>query len=141
MRTIALREPGETGTCGYQPRLLPRPANAPASLMSFALGGILCAALIAAPAADETPLDALARLATYLSENDASSAMSMFDSQMKGYGELESNVEAVAAQTDVTCAIDVVSDVESGGVHKLDLDWIVNLTSKTDKSLTERRRE
>jgi hypothetical protein len=107
---------------------------------------LLCAALlspitVAAPATEDTPFSTLARLASYLSENDASSALGLFDSQMKGFGDLAGNVEALAAQTDVTCAIDVVSDVESGGVHKLDLDWIVNLTSKADKGLTERRRE
>jgi hypothetical protein len=89
----------------------------------------------------ETPFSTLSRLASYLSENDAASASDIFDHQMKGYGELENNLEALAAQTDVSCAIDVVSEVEDGPVHKLDLDWLVTLRGKTDTSQVERRRE
>jgi hypothetical protein len=98
-----------------------------ASLLLFG-----AAAFAAAP---ETPFSTLSRLASYLSEGNAPGAISLFEPQMKGYGDLERNIEALASQTEVTCAIDVVSDEEAGGVHKLDLDWIVNLSSG------ERRRE
>jgi tRNA isopentenyl-2-thiomethyl-A-37 hydroxylase MiaE len=101
---------------------------------------LLVVSLIAA-ASPETPFSTLSRLASYLGEDDAAGAAGIFDSQMKGYGDLERNIVSLAAQADVTCAIDVVSEVEAGDIHKLDLDWFVNLTSKLDTGLRERRRE
>jgi hypothetical protein len=96
---------------------------------------------IALLAADETPLASLAKLATALSENDPDSAISYFDSQMKGYSTIDANVDALTAQTDISCAIDIVTDEESNGVHKLDLDWFLELKSQGDDKQLERRRE
>jgi hypothetical protein len=92
-------------------------------------------------AADETPLAGLANLATALSENDPDSALSYFDSQMKGYSTIDANLDALTAQTDISCAIDIVTDEESNGVHKLDLDWLMQLKSRGDDPQLERRRE
>jgi hypothetical protein len=96
---------------------------------------------IAALAADQTPLASLAGLAAALSENDSDSVLEYFDSQMKDYADLERNIEAIAAQTDVSCSIDIVTDVEENGVHKLDLDWFMQLKSLGDEAQLERRRE
>jgi hypothetical protein len=92
-------------------------------------------------AAEQTPFASLANLATALSENDSDSALEAFDSQMKGFTDIERNIEAMTAQADVSCSIDVVTDMEEGGVHKLDLDWYMQLKSITDESRLERRRE
>ena len=92
-------------------------------------------------AADETPLASLAKLAADLSENDSDGALDYFDSQMKGYAEIERNIEALTAQADISCSIDIVTDVESNGVHKLDLDWYLQLKSQSDEAQLERRRE
>jgi hypothetical protein len=92
-------------------------------------------------AADETPLASLANLSTALSENDPDSALSYFDSQMKGYSTIDANLDALTAQTDISCAIDIVTDEESKGVHKLDLDWLMELKSRGDDPQLERRRE
>jgi hypothetical protein len=96
---------------------------------------------IALLAADETPLASLANLSTALSENDPDSALSYFDSQMKGYSTIDANLDALTAQTDISCAIDIVMDEESKGVHKLDLDWFMELKSRGDDPQLERRRE
>jgi hypothetical protein len=96
---------------------------------------------IALLAAEETPLASLANLATALSENDPDSALSYFDSQMKGYSTIDANLDALTAQTDISCAIDVVTDEESNGLHKLDLDWLMQLKSRGDDAQVERRRE
>jgi hypothetical protein len=92
-------------------------------------------------AAEQTPFASLANLATALSENDSDSALEAFDPQMKGFTDIERNIEAMTAQADVSCSIDVVTDMEEGGVHKLDLDWYMQLKSITDESRLERRRE
>jgi hypothetical protein len=93
------------------------------------------------PAADQTPFTSLAKLATALSESDSDSALEYFDSQIKSYGEIEQKIEALTAQADISCAIDIVTDEEAGGVHKLDLDWFMQLKSQIDDSQLERRRE
>jgi len=93
-------------------------------------------------AADSTPFTSVAKLATALSENDADGALELFDPQMKSYGEIEQKIEALAAQSDVSCAIDIVMDTETDGVHKLDLDWLMTLKPLTDDAgKSERRRE
>jgi hypothetical protein len=108
-----------------------------------ALACVLVAQALAceAKAAEETPFTAIAGLATALSESDPDSAMAYFDAQIKEHATIEANIEALAAQTDVTCAIDVVSDEESNGAHKLDLDWFMDLKSQSDDQRKEQRRQ
>lgn len=106
-------------------------------LVVFATGALALSGL----AADQTPLASLAKLATALSESDSDSALDYFDSHMKSYGEIEQKLEALTAQADISCAIDVVDDMEAEGVHKLDLDWFMQLKSQIDDSQFERRRE
>src|SRR3984957_7172328 len=94
-----------------------------------------------AVAAEQTPFAAIAELATALGENDPDGVLRYFDSQMKDYGAIEADVEALAAQADISCAIDIVKDDESNGVHKLDLDWFMELKSQGASPQGERRRE
>jgi hypothetical protein len=110
--------------------------------LSVALAVITASAcILPALAAEQTPFASLANLASALSESDSDSALEVFDSQMKSYGEIERNIEAMTAQTDVSCSIDIVTDVEENGVHKLDLDWYMQLKSLNDDAQLERRRE
>jgi hypothetical protein len=104
-------------------------------LMVFAAGAFVLMA------AEKTPLASLANLATALSESDSDGALEIFDSQMKSYPEIEQKLEALTAQADINCAIDVVTDEETNGLHKLDLDWFMQLKSQIDDSQLERRRE
>jgi len=101
----------------------------------------LCSAVHWAMAADQTPFNSIAKLATALSENDPDGALQFFDSHMKNYADIEQRIEALTSQADISCAIDVVTDNESGDVHKLDLDWFMQLTDQTDSSQLERRRQ
>jgi hypothetical protein len=104
-----------------------------AALLIFAAGLM--------PAAEKTPFTSLANLSSALSANDADSALEYFDSNMQSYGQIEQKLEALTAQDDISCAIDVVTDVETDGVHKLDLDWFMQLKSQADFPQIERRRE
>ncbi|MDP9052907.1 MAG: hypothetical protein M3N93_01180 [Acidobacteriota bacterium] len=92
-------------------------------------------------AADHTPFVSLARIATALSANDSGGALEGFDSQMKSYPEIEQKLAALTEQADISCAIDVVTDVEADGAHKLDLDWYMQLQPQSDGGQLERRRE
>ncbi len=116
-------------------RITARRVSFPVALAVFAAGVGLV------PAADQSPFASLAKLATALSDSDADVALDYFDSHMKSYGEIEQKLEALTAQADISCAIDVVDDMEAGGVHKLDLDWFMQLKSQIDDSQLERRRE
>jgi len=93
-------------------------------------------------AADRTPFASIANLASALSQNDPDDALSSFDSQMKDFGAIEANIEALTAQADVACSIDIVTDEESDGMHKLDLDWFMELKPQGDNNdpQIERRR-
>ena|ERR1700733_733069 len=92
-------------------------------------------------AAEQTPVASVAKLASALSENDADDALEYFDSHMQSYGQIEQKLEALTAQAEISCAIDVVTDEESNGIHKLDVDWFMQLKSQIDDSQLERRRE
>ncbi len=104
---------------------------------------VFAAGLLVFPvlAAEKTPFASLANLATALTESDADGALDIFDSKMKSYPEIEQKLEALTAQDDINCAIDVVTDEETAGLHKLDLDWFMQLKSQIDDSQLERRRE
>ncbi len=91
-------------------------------------------------AAQKTPFAALAGLATALSENDPDSALDFFDSKMAAYPDIELKIEALTDQDDISCSIDIVTDTESAGVHKLDLDWFMQLKSQSDSAQLEQRR-
>jgi len=104
------------------------------ALMVFAVG-------VGLRAAESTPFASLAKLASALSENDSDDALEYFDSHMQSYGQIEQKLEALTAQAEISCAIDIVTDVEANGVHKLDLDWFMQLKSQIDDSQFERRRE
>ncbi len=64
---------------------------------------------------------------------------------MQRYGAIAEKIQALSAQTEVLCSIDVVEDKEADNdasdVHHLDLDWYMMVKSKTDTSLVERRRQ
>lgn len=108
-------------------------------MRTIALSLLLGAAVLAA--APATPLSTIAELATDFSTGDASGAIGKFDSAMPGYGRISQNIQALADQTEVSCEIDIVSDTESGGVHTMDLDWIMVLKAMGNDTTSERRRE
>jgi hypothetical protein len=119
----------------------------PSSVRIFHIAGCALAVLAVlgvaqlVRAAEETPFSTLAKLATAFSENDPDAALELFDKQAPGYGDIESKIEALTAQAEISCSLDVVTDTESDGVHKLDVDWLFQLKSQADESLMERRRQ
>ena len=104
------------------------------ALSVVAIAGLLLAA-------DSTPLASVAKIAAALSQGDSDGALEYFDSDMKGYADLEQKIVALTEQADISCAIDVVTDTEENGLHKLDLDWYVQMTPQSATGPVERRRE
>jgi hypothetical protein len=90
---------------------------------------------------DDTVFTRIAAFAGNLSENDGPEALAFFDSAMSQYGEISNDIDALVNQSDVLCAIDAIDDNQSGGIHKLDTDWFLQLKSRADLGPTERRRE
>ena len=87
------------------------------------------------------PADAIADLASALSQNNSVAALQVFDSKMPRYSTIESDIEALVAQTDVLCAIDVVEEKEVPGGREFDVDWYMDLKSQLPNGPSERRRE
>jgi hypothetical protein len=112
-----------------------------AFLIRFVPLAVFAAGFVSALAAPKTPLTALADLATALGENDPDGALEFFDSNMAAYGEIEQKIEAVTAQDDISCSIEIVTDTEVNGVHRLDLDWFMHLKSQGAAAQVEERRE
>jgi hypothetical protein len=108
--------------------------------LSFGIFILLLAANRVAAAADETPLSSLASLAASLSAADAPGALEYFDSKMRNYDVIETNITALASQSDISCFIDVVTDEASEAAHQIDADWFLELKSRTDDALLDRRR-
>lgn len=102
---------------------------------------VLAAGALTLFAADKTPFTSISAIATALGENDPDSALEYFDSKMASYADIEQKIEALTAQDDISCAIDVVTDTPVNGAHKLDLDWFMQLKSQGDSEQIERRRQ
>jgi len=112
------------------------------------VGVFACALLLSgvAPAAPpDTPYVRVSKLAAYLSDGESVGVLEAFDKNMPRYGSIAEKIQALSAQTDVLCSIDVVEDKEAdddaSDIHHLDLDWYMMVKSKTDSSLVERRRQ
>jgi hypothetical protein len=93
--------------------------------------------VVAFAAATPTPIATLTELASDFGQGDAVGAIAIFDQSTQQ----ANNIQALIDQSEVTCALEVISDEESNGVHKMDVDWILTLKSKADNMTVERRRE
>ena len=107
--------------------------------------GVFACALVLSAAPPETPYSRISKLAAYLSDGESVGALEAFDKSMARYGAIAEKIQALSAQTEVLCSIDVVEDKEADNdasdLHHLDLDWYMMLKSKSDSSLVERRRQ
>ncbi len=90
---------------------------------------------------DDSIYRRIADLATNLNEKNQTDALGAFDSRMKQFGEIDNDVDALVTQNDVLCAIDIVGDRQTGPIHTLDLDWYLQLKSRTDAGPVVQRRE
>ena len=97
------------------------------------------ASVLAVP--DPSVFSRIAKLAADLNGKDESGALGAFDSQMKTYGEIDNDIDALMTQNDLLCAIDIVSDRQTGDIHNLELDWYFEIKSRADGGSARQRRE
>lgn len=90
---------------------------------------------------DGSAFNLVARLAADLNDKNESGILGAFDSKMKQYGEIDNDIDALVTQNDILCAIDIVSDRMTQGIHTLDLDWYLQLKSRADAGGVLKRRE
>ena len=96
-------------------------------------------------AADEKPLSgpaqAVAQLASALSQGDSVSALETFDPKSPSYSKTETAIAALTAQAEILCSIDIIEEKSSGDTTTLDVDWFMTLKPLTGSGGSERRRE
>ena len=90
---------------------------------------------------DDSVFRRIAGLAADLNEKNQFGAIGVFSSEMKEHGEIDNDIDALVTQNDLLCAIDIVSDRQTGEVHTLDLDWYMRLKARTDGGPLSDRRE
>ncbi len=81
----------------------------------------------------------LADLAMALSQGDAVAAIGVFDRAMKGFESVSANIEALVAQSEVLCAIDVVTGTVTGAIHEIDSDWYLQIKGRASGEVIRRR--
>jgi hypothetical protein len=115
--------------------------------LRFLLALLFIPALSASDAA--TPDALIANLASFMSQGDGIGAMESFDRQMKDFEVINRDISALTAQAEVLCSIEIVEDKEkndkdgdseTSDIHHLDLDWYMQLKSRGDPNMIERRR-
>ena len=100
----------------------------------------LASALLAADPPD-TPLNRLAVFAAALNNGDAVTAGNCFDKSLPGFGVIAGYIDALTAQTEVSCSIDIFSESGEDPVRSLEVDWLMTLTARTAETSSERRRQ
>jgi len=100
----------------------------------------LVSALLAADPPD-TPLNRLAILAAALTTGDAVTAGNCFDKSLPGFGAIAAYIDALTAQTEVSCSIDIFSESGDDPVRSLEVDWLMTLVARTAETSSERRRQ
>ena len=100
---------------------------------------VLIAAQAAAPA-DCRSCDLLAKLSSALSEASAGRFFDHVDRAMPDYANFRTSVEALLAQNDIGCSIDVLE--EKGDKERIDalVDWFMDIRSTQTSGPMERRR-
>jgi hypothetical protein len=78
-------------------------------------------------------------MATDLSQGEATAFLSHFDRNMPGYARFRQLIRALTDQTEVGSSIEIASDSGDDHRRELELDWILEITSKGVGAFTERR--
>lgn len=89
----------------------------------------------------EEALDVLTAIASALSEGNARAFLQAFDREMPGYAAIESNVTALTDQADILCSIDTLKESGDDSSRTVEVDWFIQLRSKSAGGPLERRRQ
>lgn len=83
----------------------------------------------------------LGSLASYLSDGNATGALSAFSKNIDRYGSLQANINALTAQFDILCSIEVLEESGDDQHRTADAEWYFELHSKEESGPTERRQK
>lgn len=91
--------------------------------------------------ADQKPpiYELLSHLASYMSAGNPEGVMSSFSKSMKGYGNIEANVGALTAQSDMICDIELQDESGDEQARAAEVTWFLEIRSKQSDGPTERR--
>ncbi len=101
---------------------------------------MLCASPLLADTS-EPVLSVLTGMASSLSEGNPAGFLKYLDRGIGRYADIESNVNALTAQCEIVCSIEVLTEKLDGDRDALELDWFLQLRSKAEDGPLERRRE
>ena len=102
------------------------------------LAGVACTLLAAEPEQEIT--NVISKLASALSHGEHQVFLDALDHKMPEYQQIEHDVTALAADTDLDCTIELIRNTGNDTEQTADLDWYMVLRSQQDQNLIERRR-
>ena len=88
----------------------------------------------------DSPHARLALLASALTAGNPVAAMECFSSNAADFGRIETYIDALTSQTDVSCVIETVVEGGEDPQRTLETDWLMQLTARTAQTASERRR-
>ena len=101
----------------------------------------LALAAVALHAADDDAptLALLTRLAARLSDGNSTGAIDTFAKTMPGYGDVVRNLDALTAQYDIICVIEIREESGDDSHRQAETDWFLQIKSKQENGPTDRR--
>lgn len=86
-------------------------------------------------------VDLLEALASALSEGNDAAFLERFDHSMPDYDKLERYIDALAAEDQVSCSIDILKQEGDAQAQSLQLDWFLEIHPRELLGPVERRRQ
>ena len=86
-------------------------------------------------------LDFLGALAAALSEGNASAFLDRVDHAMPDYDKLEQYIDALTAEDEVSCSIDILKQEGDDQAQTLQLDWLLQIHPRELVGSVEQRRQ
>ena len=78
-------------------------------------------------------------LASSLSESNPIAFLKAFDPAMEGYGSLETDVTALAGQSDILSSVEILKDEGDQTRRTVEVDWFLQLTLQATGTVERRR--
>ena len=75
-------------------------------------------------------VDLFAQMAAALSDDNAAQFMKAFDRNMAGYGEMETQITALIADSEVASSVELLKDDGDDRKRDVELDWYLELRSR-----------
>lgn len=82
----------------------------------------------------------LSIMASALSAGDPAKFLGQLDKKTPGYSDLEINVNALTNQDEILCSIDVLRESATDDRIEAEVDWYLQLRSRSETGPLERRR-